>query len=180
MLRLNCCNEKLHRQTKWFLAMHSLLATHINNTHYAAWSRIIYLIRWNVIYFICWTVFTMEPLKMDSQTLHYHRRQEYKLGKFRKFCNATGSLEATVSFNLQAISKESNILKTRHSIAPLPQSRQCIWFVPQNQWPLLPKVLHLIAKKNKGNAKRGISPRLKIWPGDLDHWPWKSIGFQIL
>jgi hypothetical protein len=24
---------------------------------------------------------------------------------------------------------------------------------------------------NKGNAKRGISPRLKIWP-------WKSIGFQ--
>ena len=33
---------------------------------------------------------------------------------------------------------------------------------------------------NKGNAKRGISPRLKIWPGDLDLWPWKSIGFQIL
>ena len=33
---------------------------------------------------------------------------------------------------------------------------------------------------NKGNAKRGISPRLKIWPGDLDLWPRKSIGFQIL
>jgi hypothetical protein len=33
---------------------------------------------------------------------------------------------------------------------------------------------------NKGNAKRGISPRLKIWPSDLDIWPWKSIGFQIL
>jgi hypothetical protein len=33
--------------------------------------------------------------------------------------------------------------------------------------------------KNKGNAKRGISPRLKIWPSDLDLWPWKSIGFQI-
>ena len=82
---------------------------------------------------------------------------------------------------------------------------------------------------NKGNAKRGVSPRLKIWPGDfldlwsmtlkidrvpdspkhvpslvkihwrmlilvftrmlwskknwsgdLDLWPWKSIGFQIL
>jgi hypothetical protein len=32
----------------------------------------------------------------------------------------------------------------------------------------------------KGNAKRGVSPRLKIWPGDLDLWPWKSIGFQIL
>jgi hypothetical protein len=24
---------------------------------------------------------------------------------------------------------------------------------------------------NKGNAKRGVSPRLKIWPGDLDLWP---------
>ena len=23
---------------------------------------------------------------------------------------------------------------------------------------------------NKGNAKRGVSPRLKIWPGDLDLW----------
>ena len=35
-------------------------------------------------------------------------------------------------------------------------------------------------KTNKGNAKCGISPRLKIWHGDLDLWPWKSIGFQIL
>jgi hypothetical protein len=33
---------------------------------------------------------------------------------------------------------------------------------------------------NKGNAKHGVSPRLKIRPCDLDHWPWKSIGFQIL
>ena len=33
---------------------------------------------------------------------------------------------------------------------------------------------------NKGNAKHGISPRLKISPGDLDLWHWKSIGFQIL
>ena len=33
---------------------------------------------------------------------------------------------------------------------------------------------------NKGNAKRDVSPRLKIWPADLDLWPWKSIGFQIL
>jgi hypothetical protein len=33
---------------------------------------------------------------------------------------------------------------------------------------------------NKGNAKRGISPHLKIRPCDLDLWPWKSIGFQIL
>ena len=33
---------------------------------------------------------------------------------------------------------------------------------------------------NKGNAKRGVSPRLKIRPCDLDLWPWKSIGFQIL
>jgi hypothetical protein len=30
---------------------------------------------------------------------------------------------------------------------------------------------------NKGNTKRGVSPRLKIWHDDL--WPWKSIGFQI-
>jgi hypothetical protein len=33
---------------------------------------------------------------------------------------------------------------------------------------------------NKGNAKRGVSPRLKIGPCDLDLWPWKSIGFQTL
>ena len=33
-------------------------------------------------------------------------------------------------------------------------------------------------KNNKGNAKRSVSPRLKIRPCDL--WPWKSIGFQIL
>ena len=33
---------------------------------------------------------------------------------------------------------------------------------------------------NKGNGKRGVSPRLKIRPCDLDLWPWKSIGFQIL
>ena len=33
---------------------------------------------------------------------------------------------------------------------------------------------------NKGNAKRGVSPRLKIRSCDLDLWPWKSIGFQIL
>ena len=33
---------------------------------------------------------------------------------------------------------------------------------------------------NKGNAKHGISPRLKIRPCDLDCWPWKSIVFQIL
>jgi hypothetical protein len=24
---------------------------------------------------------------------------------------------------------------------------------------------------NKGNAKRGVFPRLEIWPGDLDLWP---------
>ena len=35
-------------------------------------------------------------------------------------------------------------------------------------------------KLNKGNAKRGVSPRLKIRPCDLDLWTWKSIGFQIL
>jgi hypothetical protein len=35
-------------------------------------------------------------------------------------------------------------------------------------------------KINKGNTKRGVSPHLTIWPCDLDLWPWKSIGFQIL
>ena len=29
---------------------------------------------------------------------------------------------------------------------------------------------HLFDQINKGNAKRGVSPRLKIWPGDLDLW----------
>jgi hypothetical protein len=29
-------------------------------------------------------------------------------------------------------------------------------------------------------AKHGVFPHLKIWPGDLDLWPWKSIEFQIL
>jgi hypothetical protein len=48
----------------------------------------------------------------------------------------------------------------------------------QRQCELLPKALG--HTDNKGNAKRGVSPRLKIWPGDLDLWPWKSIGFQIL
>jgi hypothetical protein len=33
---------------------------------------------------------------------------------------------------------------------------------------------------NKGNAKRGVSTRLKIRPCDIDLWPCKSIGFQIL
>ena len=37
-----------------------------------------------------------------------------------------------------------------------------------------------LKKKTKGNAKRGVSPRLKIRPCDLDLWPWKSIGCQTL
>ena len=41
------------------------------------------------------------------------------------------------------------------------------------------KKLELKTKINEGNTKRGVSPRLKIWPDDLDLWPWKSIGFQI-
>jgi hypothetical protein len=40
--------------------------------------------------------------------------------------------------------------------------------------------VHINPLINKGNAKRGVSPRLKNWPCDLDLWPWKSIGFQIL
>ena len=34
-------------------------------------------------------------------------------------------------------------------------------------------------KFNKGNTKRGVSPLLKIWPGDLDLWPWKSIASRF-
>jgi hypothetical protein len=33
---------------------------------------------------------------------------------------------------------------------------------------------------NKGNAKRDVSPHLQIRPRDLDLWPRKTIGFQIL
>jgi hypothetical protein len=45
-----------------------------------------------------------------------------------------------------------------------------------HQWK--PNLVRIIV--NNGNAKRGISPHLKIKPCDLDLWPWKSIGFQIL
>jgi len=40
-----------------------------------------------------------------------------------------------------------------------------------------------VGNTNTTRAKRGVSPRLKILPVDLDLcdlWPWKSIGFQIL
>ena len=46
--------------------------------------------------------------------------------------------------------------------------------------PLHVNLVHSQKKRNKGNAKRGISARLKIRPYDLDLWPWKSIGFQTL
>jgi hypothetical protein len=36
-----------------------------------------------------------------------------------------------------------------------------------------------LSKNNKGNAKRGVSPRLKIRPCDFDLWPWKSIGSRF-
>ena len=49
---------------------------------------------------------------------------------------------------------------------------------------LRPQILSVGTTTNsplkKGNAKRGVSPCLKISPCDLDLWPWKSIGFQIL
>jgi hypothetical protein len=43
-----------------------------------------------------------------------------------------------------------------------------------------PNCIHLCSHKHiKTRAMQsGISPRLKIWPGDLDLW--QSIGFQIL
>jgi hypothetical protein len=52
-----------------------------------------------------------------------------------------------------------------------------IWFM---QKTVISKLTFETWIQNKGNAKRGVSPRIKIWPGDLDRWPWKSIGFQIL
>ena len=39
---------------------------------------------------------------------------------------------------------------------------------------------YIVNNKTRCNAKRGVSPRLNIWPGDLDLWPWKSIEFPIL
>jgi hypothetical protein len=45
---------------------------------------------------------------------------------------------------------------------------------------IVKNIIHLKSIKDKGNTKRGISPCLKIRPCDLDLWPWKSIGFQIL
>jgi hypothetical protein len=42
--------------------------------------------------------------------------------------------------------------------------------------PTPPSTLNILYKYfiwheiNKGNAKRGVSPRLNIWPGDLDLW----------
>ena len=47
----------------------------------------------------------------------------------------------------------------------------------QNPAPFINKELRkavykkrqLYNKYNKGNAKRGVSPRLKIWPGDLEN-----------
>jgi hypothetical protein len=41
-------------------------------------------------------------------------------------------------------------------------------------------LINSLKNQNKGNTKRGVSPRLKIRPCDLDLRPWKSIRFQIL
>jgi hypothetical protein len=46
-----------------------------------------------------------------------------------------------------------------------------------NYLPIISYVSTVFLYLNKGNAKRGVSPRLKIWPSDLDLWPWKSIEF---
>jgi hypothetical protein len=35
-------------------------------------------------------------------------------------------------------------------------------------------------KHKQGQRKAWCIPSPKIWPGDLDLWPWKSIGFQII
>ena len=61
-------------------------------------------------------------------------------------------------------------------MASLQNSRTSLNKHSVNKWFTLCKPaynLDLLAfiKQNKGNAKRGVSPRLKIWPCDLDLWP---------
>ena len=42
------------------------------------------------------------------------------------------------------------------------------------------QVSHICLNIIHGQCKAWHIPHLKIWPGDLDLWPWKTIGFQIL
>jgi hypothetical protein len=44
--------------------------------------------------------------------------------------------------------------------------RRDIVMLPSVLLPKIKSISQIIV--NKGNAKRGVSPRLKIWPGDLD------------
>ena len=38
-----------------------------------------------------------------------------------------------------------------------------------NYLPIISYVCTVFLYLNKGNAKRGVSPRLKIWPSDLEN-----------
>jgi hypothetical protein len=51
-----------------------------------------------------------------------------------------------------------------------------LFFLEQNIWSKL--LWHCI--RGILLFTYGVSSCLKIWPCDLDLWPWKSIGFQIL
>ena len=54
------------------------------------------------------------------------------------------------------------------------------WTLGANDHNNILTPLHTLHIFNKGNAKRAVSPHLKIRPCDLDLWPWKSIWFHIL
>ena len=58
------------------------------------------------------------------------------------------------------------------------ENLRTVWIMLEFKFHL--SICNTVEIFNKGNAKRGVSPRLKIRPSDLDLWPWKSIGFQIL
>ena len=97
-------------------------------------------------------------------------------------------------FNLHPKTKyrEHQLVPVQHSLSGyeptfyLWQNNSLYWYffnwLSSNIWWKNNLCLNHILRKsrNKGNAKHGVSPCLKIWPGDLDLWPRKSIGFQIL
>jgi hypothetical protein len=56
----------------------------------------------------------------------------------------------------------------------LPFKKVFVWFL---HFLLSQGIISIL---DKGNAKRGVSPRLKIRPCDLDLWLWKSIRVPIL
>ena len=77
----------------------------------------------------------------------------------------------------------NNWLIFHHNVWGIYENNYFGWSLATSSTTSLITVLIVYRAKynlNKGNAKRGISPHLKIWPGDIDLWSWKSIGFQTL